>query len=295
VPPEPSPEADPLRVVVVGPGAVGTFLGGTLAVGGHDVTLLGRRATVTDGRPLVLAEEGGTRSVTVRRSHDAATVALPQLVIVAVKMFDLADALGAVARWPGVPVLMVQNGVGAEAAALAARTSAVIAGSLTAAVDPLPGGVHRRRRGGIGLAVVRPDGDTVALVGRLAAAWAAASLPPRVYSDWAAMKWSKLVANLVGNATSALLDVDPASVYADPRGFAIERRQLREAVAVMRALGHTPVSLPGAHVGLLLRGIDLPEPLARRLVARGIGGARGGKAPSLRLHLRAVAEANAAG
>jgi hypothetical protein len=38
--------------------------------------------------------------------------------------------------------------------------------------------------------------------------------------------------NLVGNATSALVDADPAEVYANRELFAIERRQLLETLAV---------------------------------------------------------------
>jgi 2-dehydropantoate 2-reductase len=100
------------------------------------------------------------------------------------------------------------------------------------------------------------------------------------------MKWSKLLVNLVGNATSAILDMDPGAVYADRLGYTIERRQLHEAVAVMRGLGLEPVALPGAHTGLLLRGLALPEAIGRPIVARAIAGARGGKSPSLRLHVR---------
>jgi 2-dehydropantoate 2-reductase len=100
------------------------------------------------------------------------------------------------------------------------------------------------------------------------------------------MKWTKLLANLVGNATSAILDMDPAAIYADPRTFAVERRQLHEAVAVMRGLGLRPTRLPGAAVSLLLRGLALPPVIGRPLVARGVSGARGGKSPSLRLHVR---------
>lgn len=286
--PNPSPlPAGGLRIVVVGPGAVGSFLGGTLAAAGHDVTLLGRRAPASpEPDRLVLAGPDGERTVPVRRTADAATAPPPDVVIAATKMFDLADALAIAGRWPDAALLTAQNGVGAEDAALAARASAVLAGSLTTAVEPMPGGVRRRRTGGIGVAVARGGPGDVALASRLAAGWTAAGLPARTYPDWAAMKWSKLLANLVGNATSALLDLDPAAIYADARTFPIERRQLREAVAVMRALGLRPVRLPGAHVGLLLRGLALPEPIARPLVARAIGGARGGKSPSLRLHLR---------
>jgi 2-dehydropantoate 2-reductase len=100
------------------------------------------------------------------------------------------------------------------------------------------------------------------------------------------MKWSKLIANLVGNATSAILDLSPGVIYEDKRLYAIERRQLQEALAVMKGLGLKPVALPGADTSMLLRGIALPTVVGRPLVARGIAGARGGKSPSLRLHVR---------
>ncbi len=100
------------------------------------------------------------------------------------------------------------------------------------------------------------------------------------------MKWSKLLANLVGNATSALLDLDPADVYADPRLFAVERRQLCEALAVMGALGLRPVALPGADTRLLALAVRLPPAVARPLLRRVVAGGRGGKSPSLRLTLR---------
>jgi 2-dehydropantoate 2-reductase len=126
--------------------------------------------------------------------------------------------------------------------------------------------------------------------GRLAefaAAFEAGGLETRVYPDATAMKWSKLVANLVGNATSAILDLDPAAIYADPDGFAVERQQLLEARAVMRALGANPVDLPGGGaVRPLLLGARLPAWLGSPVLARAIGGARGGKSPSLRLHVR---------
>ena len=54
----------------------------------------------------------------------------------------------------------------------------------------------------------------------------------------------------------------------------------------MRSLGLRPVSLPGADVSLLLRGLALPVAIGRPIVSRAIAGARGGKSPSLRLHVR---------
>ena len=286
-------ESAPLRVLVVGPGAVGSFLGGTLAAAGCDVVLLGRRIPEgADATRLVIEEPGGSRTVPVRRVSDPADAGRPDLVILAVKAFDVEAGLATAARWPAVPLMTVQNGAGAEEAAQAARTSPVLAGSLTTAVEPATGGVRRLRTGGMGVAALPGEGAPVAsaLAVRLAAAWTAAGLPARVYPDAAAMKWSKLLANLVGNATSAILDMDPGRVYADRAGFHVERRQLREAVAVMRATGLRPITLPGADVSMLLRGLALPEVIGRPIVARAIAGARGGKSPSLRLHVRGGGE-----
>ena len=277
------------RVLVVGSGAVGSFLGGSLAAAGHEVVLLDRRAIGDDAGRLRIEGAEGSVTVPVRRLVDPAEAPDPGLVIVAVKVFHLDGALATAGSWPGVPLLTVQNGVGAEEQARAARPSSpVLAASLTTAVEPLADGVRRRRTGGIGVAVVADDGvrSGEAMATLLAASWSAGGLPAVVCPDAAAMKWSKLLGNLVGNATSAILDMDPGEIYADRRTYPIERRQLHEAVAVMRALGLRPVSLPGADVSLLLRGLSLPVAIGRPIVSRAIAGARGGKSPSLRLHVR---------
>jgi 2-dehydropantoate 2-reductase len=279
-----------MGVVVIGAGAVGSFLGGTLAAAGCDVTLVGRRGRGGDAEPTPLVIDGpeGRRTVSLRRTADVSTVErTPDVVLLAVKAFDLQGALATAARWPRVPVVTAQNGVGAEGVAAAARTSPLVAASLTTAVEPVHGGVARRRRGGIGLAVVR--GDVRKLVATLAAAFERGGLPSMICPDPDAMKWSKLLANLVGNASGALLDMDPGAIYADRDGFALERAQLREAVAVMRARGLRRVAMPGAQVDLLLMGLRLPSAIARPVLARAIGRARGGKSPSLRLHVRGAA------
>jgi len=276
------------RVLVVGPGAVGSFLGGTLAAAGHDVTLLGRRPVEdSDATRLVVEGPDGSRTVPVHRVRDPAAAAAPDLILLATRIFDVDAALVAAARWPGVPLMTAQNGIGAEEAARTARSSPLLAGSLTTAVEPVPGGVRRLRAGGMGIAVVPGEGAAAAgaLAASLAESWASAGLPTRVYPGAAAMKWSKLLANIVGNATSAILDMSPGEVYEDRRTFHIERRQIHEAVAVMRALGLQPVTLPGAHVQALLWGLALPEVVGRPVVARAIAGARGGKSPSLRLRV----------
>ncbi|MFI5262785.1 MAG: ketopantoate reductase family protein, partial [Candidatus Limnocylindrales bacterium] len=284
-----------MRVVVLGAGAIGRLLGWGLAHGGADVRVVGRAA------PGVPAAGDGPVPATVRvvdgagRSHAAAVEAVPalvggpepDLVVCAVKMTDLDAALRSLDRWPIVPLLTIQNGIGAEALARAHRPAApLMAGSVTASASRGPDGVVRwLRRGGIGLAPAA--GPVEALLPALAERLRAGGLPTMVVASVDALKWSKLLANLLANASSAILDMDPAAIYADPGLFDLERRQLREALAVMAAQDIPVHDLPGAPVRLLALGARLPARLARPIFARAVGGARGGKSPSLRLHVAA--------
>jgi 2-dehydropantoate 2-reductase len=287
-----------MTTVVVGGGAVGTFLGVTLASAGEDVVLVRRGAPPGLRQASITVEGPGPTSRTadlVVADTPAAVISPPDLVILAVKMPDLEGAIETAAAWPDVPVLAVGNGVGADELLRDARASSLLAGSLTTAIvlDRATGTVHRRSRGGIGLAVVRTVDASPSVwpvdrtLGVLATSFAAGGLRVRRMEDAVAMRWSKLLANLLGNATCAILDVEPAEVYRDPRLFEIEQRQLREALAVMRVLGVSVTALPGADVRTLALSTRLPAALVRPVMLRVIGGGRGGKSPSLQLHLQA--------
>jgi 2-dehydropantoate 2-reductase len=274
--------------LVVGGGAVGTLIAWALATGGRDVAIV-RRAK-TDGpsqAEVALVDATGDDRRTARITEVARPSdlpAAPELIVFAVKVFDLAAAASSCTAWPAVTGLTVSNGVGAEGIVADARPGAgLIAGSVTVSVEVVgQATVSRLNRGGIGLA--RVSGDVDGLIADLLGAFTMAGLRSgRVENAWS-MKWSKLLANLVGNATSAIVDRPPAELYRDPGIFRIERRQLLEALAVMRRLGLSPVALPGADARLLAVGIRLPPILVRPILRRVVVGARGGKDPSLRLH-----------
>ncbi len=280
-----------MRAAIVGAGAVGSLLAHSLALTGHDVALVARsHAGPAERRQLVRRDVDGTDTAAAVTLVGAPSLLPepPDIVIFAVKQFSLGTAVDAWSDRPAIPALTMQNGIGAEEA-VASRSAGttVLGGSLTASVGLVGEGVVRRyRRGGLGLAVAQGNGEVAGLLTRLGVAFTAAGLPTRLYADAAAMKWSKLVGNLVGNATGALVDLEPREIYRHPGLFWIERRQILEAVAVMDGLGLRIVSLPGADVRSLARLMALPAPVARALLARVVGTARGGKSPSLREHAR---------
>ena len=100
------------------------------------------------------------------------------------------------------------------------------------------------------------------------------------------MKWSKLLTNLLANASTAILDMAPAEVFSHPGLYRLEIAQLREALAVMDAQGIKVVNLPGTPVrALAWAARSLPISLSRPLLRRAVGGGRGGKMPSLHIDL----------
>jgi 2-dehydropantoate 2-reductase len=104
------------------------------------------------------------------------------------------------------------------------------------------------------------------------------------------MKWSKLLLNIVNNASSAILNQPPARIIGQPELFDLEIEALREAVAVMRACGIGAVSLPGYPVAWLARLVSaswLPAPLKRTILRPFMLSGRGTKMPSLQIDLAA--------
>ncbi|HEX7491459.1 MAG TPA: 2-dehydropantoate 2-reductase N-terminal domain-containing protein [Candidatus Limnocylindrales bacterium] len=276
------------RTLVVGAGAVGSLLGALLGSVGHDVTLV-RIFEPSSERPLVLIRPDGSRvTIPVHRVTHTTDASAPDLILVAVKMPALSEALAPTLRWPGVPTLTVENGIGAEVIAGEIRPHApMIAGSLTAPIRVASEDeVQWMGRGGLALAAATDSARS--LVRTLLDDFARAGLRVAERPMAAPMKWSKLLTNLIANASGAILDMDAQEIYRNPGLFDIERRQLLETLAVMRGLGSKPVSIPGAPVPWLARCIRLPARLSRPIMVRVVGGARAGKAPSLLLHLRSA-------
>jgi 2-dehydropantoate 2-reductase len=161
----------------------------------------------------------------------------------------------------------------------------VISGTITISVEvEAPGRVVVTKTGGIGLAPMAAECQPAAE--RAAGALAAAGFDVHQFADYRAMKWSKALLNMLGNATAAILDLPVEDVYADRRLVALERQAFLEALLVMEQLGIKPVNLPGypaATLALAMRRIPLV--LLAPLLRRRIAGGRGGKPPSLQLDL----------
>ncbi|MBK9711099.1 MAG: ketopantoate reductase family protein [Kouleothrix sp.] len=282
-----------MTIVVVGAGAIGLLVAGRLAQSGQRTALLARPRTAQaiDRDRLSILQDGARQVVEglatltdagALEPHDQP----PDLAILCVKSYDTADALAALDALRPRSILTLQNGIGNEEI-LAGRFGAgrVVSGAITASVEiEAPGSISVAKRGGIGVAPMSAESHAAA--GQAAAALRGAGFEVREFADYRALKWSKALLNILGNATAAILDMPVAQIYADRRLVALERRAFLEALAVMDRIGIAPVNLPRNPAALLALAMRwapaaLLDPLLRRLVA----GGRGGKPPSLQLEL----------
>ncbi len=98
--------------------------------------------------------------------------------------------------------------------------------------------------------------------------------------------WSKAFLNIIGNATSAILNRPPGEVYQMPGMFDVEVAMLRETLAVMDKKGLTVMDLPGSAARQLAFGIRwVPKFLLKPILTKIVAGGRGDKMPSFQIEL----------
>ncbi|MEW5987388.1 MAG: ketopantoate reductase family protein [Chloroflexota bacterium] len=285
-----------MNILVYGAGAVGGYLGGRLAQVGHQVTLVVRPAAAEAIRGQGLSiTEAGEQVFVLPAVVPSIDQAFPDqetrydLILLGMKAYDVEAAADRLAAFCPTPALLVtlQNGIGVEQP-LIARFGAdhVIAGSVTIPLrlEKAHQIVVEREKRGVGLAAVAPGQN----VEPPAALLQAAGVQTWVLPDYQAMKWSKAFLNIVGNATSAILNRPPAFVYRQAAVFDLEIAMLAEAWRVMQAMKLPLVDLPGAPARRLAWAVThLPAPLLKPILTRIVARGRGSKMPSFQMDLAA--------
>lgn len=257
---------------------------------GQEVTFLERDSTVDairkSGLKLILGgREHLIQKITVVPSIDQA-MEMPRfdVGILAIKSFDTEAFIETITPFKRqLPVILcLQNGVENEdLLRQALGKNAVISGSVTSAVGRINvGQIILEKLRGVGIAGEHP------LVDDLLKIFNGSGLNAKKYQDETSMKWSKLLTNLLANASAAILNMLPAEIYSIPGLFALEMLQLREAMKVMEAIGCKVIDLPSTPVRLLAMGARLPFSISQPLMKNLLGKGRGNKKPSLMIDLQ---------
>ncbi|MDB4947069.1 MAG: 2-dehydropantoate 2-reductase [Labilithrix sp.] len=258
----------PLKIGVMGAGAVGAYVGGRLAAAGADVVLVGRPALGAEiaAHGLSVAGLDGADAASLRASDvvyrtTAASLADRDVVLCCVKSAQTAEVARELAAVlpPRALVVSLQNGIGNAEALRASLPRDRVRGGIVGFNVVWQEGA-RFRQATTGPLVIESAGapEEALLAERLRSAGFAVELT----DDLRPLQWAKLVMNL-NNAVSALTG-EPTRTLLFGEGY---RRSLaalmEEAIGILRATGTTIGKLGPLPVRLFPWLLRLPAPLLR--------------------------------
>jgi 2-dehydropantoate 2-reductase len=255
-----------MRILIVGAGAVGGWLGAVLARGGAGVALLARGATLAAIRANGLRLIDGGREETFRlpASDDAADLPRPDAVVLAVKTYGFAEAVAAAApalgsaHGPGPLLVTAMNGLpwwfldGAAAGPLQGARLARLdpgghAARLLGGVRPVAAVVHASTRAempgvirvaGADRLILGEPGDAVSTqTADLARLVAAGGVACPVAPDVRTEIWAKLWGNASMNPVSALTRRTTGAILGDPHLVELVRAMMEEFQRVGDRIG----------------------------------------------------------
>lgn len=232
----------PIRISVLGAGAMGSLFGGLLAEAGHAVELLdvnpAQIAAVRE-HGLLISNDAGERRLAIPIKRPEEATRQPDWLIVFTKAMHTQGAL-ATARHligPQNRLLSLQNGLGnAEKLAGFADASRIAIGMTTVPADLVaPGEVHSH--GESKTRVVMVDGGEDAALAALAAALDAAGLPCAVDPAAVVAIWEKVAFNVALNSLCAVAQRTVGGLGCDAGGRRLAHAVASEVLAVAQAEG----------------------------------------------------------
>ena len=284
-----------MRFAVIGAGAIGGYVGASLARGGHDVTLVARGAHLAalQAHGVTVRSPRGDFHAQPAATNDLETIGTVDVVILALKAHQLAPVasqLAALYRDDTV-VIGMQNGIpwwyfqrhggpydglvlhsvdpgGVLAAAIPAeRVLGCVIYSSTEIESP---GVIRHLEGSR-YSLGEPDRTISARATTIARAFVEAGLKAPVEADIRRDIWLKLLGNASFNPISALTRATLAEMCDDPFVEPVVRDMMEESIAVAGRLGITfDVTIDkridgarrvGAHKTSMLQDLEARKPL----------------------------------
>ncbi len=220
-----------LKVIVVGPGAIGCTFGAALLEAGHSVLFVGRTAFTS----LRVQHPAGVFDSKVGFALTAREIAPADVVLLATKAHQVqcaADLLRA-ACGPATVLAVLQNGIGHEQRVrrIVADGVEVLAAAVSCPADrSAPGRVTVRGPASLEVTDTRAGQ-------RFAAAFQGSFASVRTVADIHSSLWRKLISNAVGGGIAVLARRGNALFRGDAEALALARALGEEVLAVARADG----------------------------------------------------------
>ncbi|MFO7870966.1 MAG: 2-dehydropantoate 2-reductase [Kiritimatiellia bacterium] len=234
-----------MKIVIVGPGAIGSLFAALLSEAGNEVVLLDKdaeRARVITSAGLKIEDTRETRVVKVPASAQARELARPDAVFLCVKAYDTDSALlvAEPVLSEGVAIVSLQNGAG-NVERIASTCPGVPVLCCCTAQGATSMGTGHVRHAGSGLTRIAPriPESSRQTASEIAAVLAGAGIPTETSEDCLSLVWSKLVINAAINPLTAISNVRNGYLVYDEKLKKQLHRAAQEAAAVARAKGAT--------------------------------------------------------
>lgn len=282
-----------MKIAIVGAGSVGSFVGAKLSISGEEIALVGREPHISIVRTNGLVAEFPKEKKLVKNLLAFTNLSdlkkgnfNPKIFLFTMKSYHTKQSCEELVSVFGrkCNILTLQNGIGNEETISSFfGEEKTISGALSISVSLIePGRVRQNtHKGGVGLAPVLIESRTKKVVYKLKKIFKRANFNTMVFKNYRELKWSKLLLNIVANASSAIYDLSPSKIVNDKEMFLQEQIAFREACKVISKLGLKIVNLPDYNMNLLKFIVNLPRPIAQLILRNKIGKSRGEKMPSL--------------
>jgi len=232
-----------LKICMLGAGALGSAIGGTLAAAGSEITLVDvfkPHVDAINAQGLRMRTGEGERVVRAKAAIDARHVGVVDLVIVLVKSFHTREAMqGALSLMgPNTVVMSLQNGLGHEdiLADVVGKQHVIAGKTYVGGVFLAPGQVIAGVAGKETL-IGELDGTITPRVQTIADEFERAGLSTVVSSNIYGTMWEKLLVNVATGALAGITHLTYGDLYAVKEIEACAIAAVEEAMAVANANG----------------------------------------------------------
>lgn len=249
-----------MRILIIGSGGVGGFYGAKLVQAGHDVTFVARGKHLEAMRQTGLQIEGDS-GISLALQHvtvveDPCTIKHPDLVLIAVKLWDLKDMASQLKDvvGPSTTVLSLQNGVVKDIVLKKAFGDKAVIGGVGYVATSIGrpgvikqvGNLQKIRLGTYG-------GAPSALVSELAASLASVGIDALVSDDIQRVLWEKFVFLVGLSSMTCLTRLTIGPIRENP----VSRHMLQGVIseAVNTGLAHK-VALPPDYAATAMALVD---------------------------------------
>lgn len=227
-----------MKLLIVGPGAMGCLFAARLKNAGYDVTLLdyiAERAAQINEQGIMV--EGVTGEYKVKVPTFAGHIpSPPDLVLICVKSYKTQEASQTIKPWlpPEATVVTLQNGVGNLEILEEVFGRDRILGGVTSEGATLlgPGQI---RHAGQGETLIGPGGDPDGPAEKLVSVFGQAGMKTKSVDNVYDLIWGKLIINVGINALTAITRLKNGRLPDLPGTRVIMEEAVKEAVAVAKA------------------------------------------------------------